>query len=370
VEARVTWETLIRPELEPMRPYQPGLRATEVRERSGLDDVLKLSSNEFPLGPVPKAIAAMSAVAPYMNRYPDGGCRALKRRIAEHWGVDERHVVVSAGSNELLRLIGQAVLRPGDEVVYAWPSFVVYPMVATMFGAVSVQVPLTSDLRHDLPAMLAAMTDRTRLVFLCNPNNPTGTIYSRREFEAFLAQLPDHVLLVLDEAYFEFVTDADYPDGLRSFDGERPIAVTRTFSKMYSLAGLRVGYGILPEPLAAAVDKVREPFNVSTVAQIAAYYSLDDQVEVSRRRKENQEQKTALYAAFQRLGIRYAVSHTNFVYFMTERPVEVFGGLLERGVIARDFGNAPALRIGVGTPSDTTATIAAFDGLVKSLGSI
>ncbi|HEX9093254.1 MAG TPA: histidinol-phosphate transaminase [Coriobacteriia bacterium] len=366
----MTWESLIRPELEPMRPYQPGLRGSEVRERSGVDEVRKLSSNEFPLGPVPRALAAINAVGPHLNRYPDGSCRALKRRIAEHWGVDARHVTVSSGSNELLRLIGQVVLRPGDEVVYAWPSFVVYPMVAQMFGAKSVPVPLTPDQRHDLPAMLAAITERTRLVYLCNPNNPTGTIYTRAEFEEFASAVPDHVLLVLDEAYFEFVTDPEYPDGLTYFDGERPVAVARTFSKMYSLAGLRVGYGILPEPLGAAVDKVREPFNVSTVAQAAAYYSLDDQAEVVRRREENQEQKTYLYSAFDRLGVRYVPSHTNFVYFMTERPVEVFQGLLEQGVIARDFGNAPALRLGVGTPSDTDATIAAFEALAERLGSV
>ncbi len=364
------WQTLIRPELEPMRPYAPGLRASEVRERSGLDEVLKLSSNEHPAGPFPAAIEAIAAIAPHLNRYPDGSCRALKKRLAAHWGVDARFLSVTNGSNELLRLIAQVVLRPGDEVVYAWPSFVVYPMVCALFNAKPVAVPLTEDLRHDLPAMLAAITDRTRLVFLCNPNNPTGTVYSRAEFDAFLAELPDHVLLVLDEAYFEFVTDADYPDGLAYFDGERPIVVARTFSKMYSLAALRVGYGFLPEPLAAAVDKVREPFNVNSVAQIAAAYSLDDQAEVVRRREENQEQKTYLYSAFDRLGIRYAPSQANFVYFMTERPVEVFEALLTHGVIARDFGNAPALRLGVGTPADTAITIAAFEAIAGQLGSI
>lgn len=364
----MSWESLIRPELEPMRPYQPGLRGSEVREKCGRDEICKLSSNEFPLGPVPKALAAIRNVAPHLNRYPDGSCRALRRRISEHWGVDAANVTVTAGSNELLRLIGQAVLRPGDEVLYAWPSFVVYPAVAQMFGAVSVPVPLTSDQRHDLPAMAAAITERTRLIYLCNPNNPTGTIYSRDEFEAFLDKVPETAMLVLDEAYFEFVTDPSYPDGLRYFDGKRPIAVARTFSKMYSLAGLRVGYGIMPEPLAEAVDKIREPFNVNTVAQVAAYYSLDDQQEVVRRREENQEQKTYLYSTFDRLGIAYAPSETNFVYFLTDRPVEVFQGLLEQGVIARGFGDAHALRLGVGTPKDTAVTISAFEALVERLG--
>jgi histidinol-phosphate aminotransferase len=366
----VDWETLIRPELGPMRPYAPGLRGSEVRERSGVERVLKLSSNEHPAGPFPVALAAIAAIAPHLNRYPDGACRALKNRLAAHWGVDEHFIAVGNGSNELLRLIAQAVLRPGDEVVYAWPSFVVYPMVAAAFNAVPVAVPLTEAQEHDLPAMLAAITDRTRLLFLCNPNNPTGTIYRREAFEAFLAAVPEHVLVVVDEAYFEFVTDGDYPDGLRYFDGERPLVVTRTFAKIYSLAGLRVGYGFLPSELGLAVDKLREPFNVNSVAQIAAAASLTDQAEVSRRREENQEQKTYLYSAFDRLGVRYVPSQTNFVYFMTQRPVEVFEALLQQGVIARDFGNAPALRLGIGTPEDTAATIAAFEDITRRSGLI
>lgn len=364
------WETLIRPELEPMRPYAPGLRGSEVRERSGVERVLKLSSNEHPAGPFPVALEAIAAVAPHLNRYPDGACRALKSRISEHLGVDEAFITVGNGSNELLRLIAQAVLRPGDEVVYAWPSFVVYPMVATMFNAKAVPVPLDADQTHDLDAMLAAVTDRTRIVFLCNPNNPTGTIVRRKAFDRFMAAVPDHVLVVLDEAYFEFVKDPEFPDGIGYFDGERPLAVLRTFSKIYSLAGLRVGYGFLPVPLAAAVDKLREPFNVNTVGQIAAAYSLGDQPEVLRRREENQEQKTYLYSCFDRLGVRFVESHTNFVYFMTEKPVEVFEALLAHGVIARDFGNAPALRLGVGEPSDTAVTVAAFEAIHEQLGSI
>ncbi|MDP2183783.1 MAG: aminotransferase class I/II-fold pyridoxal phosphate-dependent enzyme, partial [Actinomycetota bacterium] len=254
--------------------------------------------------------------------------------------------------------------------VFAWPSFVVYPMVAQLFGATGVRVPLAEGEVHDLDAMLAAITDKTRLLFLCNPNNPTGTIYHRDAFERFLARVPEHVLVVLDEAYFEFVCDERYPDGRAYFDGMRPLVVLRTFSKIYSLAGLRVGYGFLPAPLAAAAQKVREPFNVNTVAQVAAFYSLADDDEVTRRRLENQEQKTYLYSAFDRLGVTYIPSEANFVYLTTDRPVEVFEALLAEGVIARDFGTAPALRLGVGTHEDTQATIAAFEAVVDRLGSI
>jgi histidinol-phosphate aminotransferase len=366
----VVWDRIIREELADLVPYAPGLRASQVRERSGRDVVLKLSSNEYPCGPVPKVRQAIQAVLPHLNRYPDGASMALREKLAARLGVEPAEVVVGNGSNELIRLIAQAVVRSGDEVVYAWPSFVVYPMVTNLFGGVHVRVPLAEGDVHDLDAMLAAVNERTRLVFLCNPNNPTGTIYHRDTFERFLERLPEHVLLVIDEAYFEFVTDARYPDGLRYFDGIRPLAVLRTFSKMYSLAGLRVGYGIAPEPLVRAIDKVREPFNVNSVAQIAAYYALDDEAEVRRRRAENREQKTYLYSGFGRLGIRWVPSETNFVYIKTERPVEVFQALLEEGVIVRDFGNAPALRVGIGTPEDTRRTLEAFEAVVARLGSI
>ncbi len=363
-------DRLIRAELEGLTPYAPGLREDQVRERAGRDDIVKLSSNEHPAGPVPAAVAAMEAAIPELNRYPEGSAGDLRAKLAARLGVDSRHVVVGSGSNELLRLIAQVVLRPGDEVVYAWPSFVVYPMVTTYFGGVHVKVPLTPGEVHDLDAMLAAVTSRTRLLFLCNPNNPTGTIYHRAEFERFLERVPSHVLLVLDEAYFEFVTDERYPDGLRYFDGERPLAVLRTFSKVYSLAGLRVGYGIAPEPLVRAIDCVREPFNVNTLAQVAASASLDDDAEVSRRRAENQEQKTYLYSGFDRLGISFVPSEANFVYVKTGRPVEVFEALLEQGVIVRDFGNAPALRVGIGTAEDTRRTLEAFEYAVARLGSV
>jgi histidinol-phosphate aminotransferase len=364
------WDAFIRPELQGMTPYAPGLRPEQVRERSGRDDVLKLSSNEYPLGPVPAAVEAMTAALSELNRYPDGACTELRKRLGMHWHVEQEVISVSNGSNELLRLLGQALLRPGDEVVHAWPSFVVYPTVARMYGAKPVAVPLTSDLRHDLPAMLAAITPATRMVVLCNPNNPTGTIYTRSEFQSFLAAVPAHVLVVIDEAYFEFADDACYPDGLAYFDCERPLAVLRTFSKIYSLAGQRVGYGFLPEPLRAAIDKVREPFNVNSVGQAGAIASLAVQQEIVRRKHENREQKTYLYSCFDRLGIGYVPSQANFVWMKTERPVEVFEALLQEGIIVRDFGNTPALRMSMGTPDDMRAVESALERIVKRLGSI
>ena len=365
----MNWSEAVREELEGLVPYAPGLRASQVRERSGRDNILKLSSNEHPAGPVPAAVAGMSAVLGRLNRYPDGACLALREKLAARHRVSIEQVVVGNGSNELLRIIAQALLRPGDDVVFGWPSFIVYSMACQLFGATEVKVPLKDD-TYDLEAMAEAITERTRIVFLCNPNNPTGTAYGRAELEAFLAKVPDHVLVVADEAYFEFVTKSDYPDTMAYFDGERPLVVMRTFSKMYSLAGLRVGYALAPEPLALAMHKVREPFNVNTVAQVAAYYSLDDESEVRRRRAENQEQKTYLYSAFDRLGVAYAPSEANFVWIKTEKPVEVFDALLDEGIIARSFGIANALRLGVGTAEDTKVTIEAFERIADRLGGI
>ncbi len=364
------WNALINDQLEPMVAYAPGLRASEVRERSGRDVIRKLSSNENPYGPVPAALEAMEAVLTRLNVYPDGSARALRRQLSGHLGVDERNIVVGNGSNELLRVIAQCVLGPGDECVFAWPSFVVYPMVTQLMGATAVRVPLTADEVHDLDAMAAAVTDKTKLVFLCNPNNPTGTVYTRHAFAAFLDKLPSDVLVVADEAYFEYDYDPDSPDALEFFDGKRPLVVLRTFSKIYSLAGLRVGYGVMPEPLVDAVNKVREPFNVSTVAQVAAYYSLEDADEIARRAKENAEQRERLYEAFERLGVAYARSQTNFVYVPTDRPDELFEALLEHGIIVRNFGTSNAVRVGIGTPEDTTATIAAFEAAVDQLGGV
>lgn len=366
----MVWDRLIRDELKTLVPYAPGLREEQVREASGRDVILKLSSNEHPDGPFPCAVEAIERELAGLNRYPEGAASALRAKLADRHGVSPEQIAVGNGSNELLRLIAQVVLRPGDEVVYAWPSFVVYPIATTMFGATHVKVPLDSGATHDLQAMADAITDRTRLVFLCNPNNPTGTIYTRDEFDRFLARVPEHVLVVLDEAYFEFVTSPEYPDGLDYFDGERPIAVLRTFSKIYSLAGLRVGYGVMPAPLVHALDCIREPFNVNSVAQAAALASLDDQAEVARRREENQEQKTYLYSGFDRLGIGWVPSQANFVWVKTERPVEVFEALLQEGVIVRAFGTTPALRVTVGTPEDTKRTIEAFEAVVARLGSI
>jgi histidinol-phosphate aminotransferase len=365
----MSWDEIIRADLAGRAPYRPGLRASEVRERTGRERVIKLSSNEWPGGPFPSAVEAVQAVAPRLNRYPDGAARTLRKRLAERLGIDGAQVAVGSGSNELLRLIAQAVLVPGDEVVYPWPSFVVYPMVCAMFGVKGVAVPLKDGV-HDIDAMLAAVNAKTKMLFLCNPNNPTGTIYGKKAFAKVLAKVPSHVLVVADEAYFEFATDPDYPDAMASFDGERPLVVARTFSKIYALAGARVGYAAMPRQLAEAIDKVREPFNVSAPAQAAAYYSLEDDAEVGRRRATNEEQKALLYAAFDRLAVGYLPSQANFVWALTAKSAEAFEALIEEGVIVREFGAAGALRVTTPLPEDTPAVIAAFEAVSDRLGGL
>ncbi len=367
---RMTWDEMIREELGPMVPYAPGLRASEVRERTGRSSVLKLSSNEHPTGPVPSAVAAVRKAAPHLNRYPDGSSDALERRLSERLGVAREHLVIGNGSNEILRLIAQAILRPGDEVVYAWPSFVVYPMVTQMFGGISRKVPLTSGEAHDLDAIAEAIGEDTRLVFLCNPNNPTGTVYARDAFAGFLERVPEGVLVVVDEAYFEYVTDEAYPDALDFFDGERSLVVTRTFSKIHSLAGLRVGYAVVPEALASALEKIREPFNVNMLAQAAAYHSLGEETEIARRARENADVRARVTSALWESGADVIPSEANFVYVRTERPRDVFEGLLDEGVIVRDFGTAPALRIGLPEARDTDRLTAALESVTRRLGGI
>jgi len=357
----VDFGRLIRSELDALTPYTPGLRASEVKEKTGAARIVKLSSNEFSAGPVLEAVRAIEAMALHANRYPDGSARALRGRISRWLDVPRDNVVVGAGSNELIRLIAQAVLRPGDECVFAWPSFVVYPIVTQMFGATAVPIPLKADDTHDLEAMADAITERTRLVFLCNPNNPTGTIYHRIAFERFLGRLPEHVLLVVDEAYFEFVADEHYPDALRYFDSAPALCVMRTFSKIYSLASLRIGYGVVPEPIRHAIERLREPFNTSALAQAAAYYSIPEHDEIERRRAENIESRDRMCEAFDQIGLEYAASHANFVYVKTDEPQRLFEALLAEGVIVRDFGASPALRVTVGDPEETAFAITAFE---------
>jgi histidinol-phosphate aminotransferase len=362
--ARVA-ESFFKPALVGIVPYEPGKPAEEVQRELGLATVVKLASNEGPHGPFPAAQEALARGVADLNRYPDGGFYRLRHALAERHGVLPEQVAPAAGADGVVLYLSLAALDPGDEVVCGWPSFPSYVLDALKVGAVCRQVPLADD-RYDLVAMLGAITRRTKIVYVCNPNNPTGTMVTRAELDAYFERVPDHVLTVLDEAYFEYVEDPDYPDGIEEHVKRgRAVLVLRTFSKIYGLAGLRVGYGVGPAEVVTAIRKVQNAFDVTQPAQDAALASLGDEAEIARRRRLNTEGLEALGGGLAALGLRVAGPPVgNFVYGDVggdARPV--FEALLREGVIVRPlhgFGAPEALRVSVGTPEECAACLAAL----------
>ena len=312
--------------------------------------MVKLASNESPLPPFPAAIEAMSRAIIEANRYPDADCHDLKEALCRRLDVPRASLILGNGSNELLRVLASATLRPGDEAVMAIPSFIVYKEVVNLMGATPRQVPLDNH-RHDLSAMARAVNERTKLVFLCTPNNPTGTAISRREVESFLGDLPPGVLTVLDEAYSEYVEDPEAVDGLKLYKEGRFLAVFRTFSKIYGLAGCRIGYAVMEPALVEALDRVREPFNVNRIAQAGALASLESTDELDRRRRLNREERAFLRAGLDGLGVNYVPTEANFLYIQV--PVaEASEQLLSLGIIVRPFGQLDGrsqVRVTIGT---------------------
>src|SRR5881394_289283 len=277
---------VVRPAVEELTPYQPGKPVEDVQRELGLDRVVKLASNEGPFPPFPAALEAMERAALELNRYPDGGAYALRAALAERQGIAFEELVVGAGADGIIDLLAQATLDPGDDVVCGWPSFPSYVLTAAKLGAEARRVPLRAH-TYDLDGLLAAIEPRTKLVYLCHPNNPTGTANGRAELIAFLDRLPEHVLCVLDQAYFEYIDDPDYADGIELFRAGRRIVVLRTFSKIYGLAGVRVGWAVAPPDVVIATSKVRRAFDVTATAQAAALASIDDGGEIARRRELN-----------------------------------------------------------------------------------
>src|SRR4051812_3280421 len=284
---------MFRPAVDALVPYEPGKPIEEVQRELGLERVVKLASNEGPFGPFPAALEALDRTARELNRYPDGGAYRLRGALAERHGVQLEQVTVGSGADGVIDCLEQATLDPGDEIVCGWPSFPSYVIDAAKMGAEARLVPLREH-RYDLEAMLEAIGPRTKIAFLCHPNNPTGTTNTRVELDAWFERVPEHVLTVLDQAYFEYVDDPAYVDGLAYFRQGRNVLVLRTFSKIYGLAGLRVGYGIGREDVVAAIGKVRRAFDITTPAQEAALASLDDPGEIARRATANREGRLAL----------------------------------------------------------------------------
>ena len=359
------WEVFLRDNIKPVLPYQPGLREEQVRQIVQSDSIYKLSSNESPLPPYPSALEAMREKLSTLNEYPDGSCYQLVQLLSEHYNVPSEQIIVGNGSNELVDLIAMTCLEPGDNAVYCWPSFVVYRSCVQIAGAEYRELPLADDGSFDLDAMLAAIDDRTKLVFICTPNNPTGATVSTVSFEAFLEKVPGHVLVVVDAAYEEFVDDALSVRPLAYFDGQRPYVVLRTFSKAYALAGMRCGYGFAPAVLAEALSKVREPFNVNALSQVAALACLEDVDELQKRLALNTVGRQRLLECFCTLGLEALPSQANFVWVKVPDAAATFDALLKKGIIVRPFAGAEGLRVGVGDTLGVEATIEAFTDLFE-----
>jgi len=341
--------------LESIKPYVPGKPIEDVKREYGLDDVIKMASNENPVGVSPKALAAMQAALPKLNHYPDAASYEFRSALAEHFGVDMSQVAVGNGADDLILELSMAYLEDGDEVVVSRSSFPMYDVHALAMRTRLVKTPLTAELGIDLDAMADAITDRTKLVYVCNPNNPTGTIVRADEVDSFIQRVPENVIIVLDEAYFEMVDSDSFPSSLTYVrEGRKNVFVLRTFSKVYGLAGIRIGYGFAHSEVISTLFKIKPPFNVNVLAQAAGIAALDDTDFVAQSVEANKAGRQVLCCEFDRLGLSYAESHTNFVLVRIGRNAStVQQELLERGVIVRPCGGYALpeyLRISIGTP--------------------
>ena len=358
------------PHLDSLPVYVPGRPIEEVAREQGLDpsSVVKLASNENPLGPSPMALEAMRSVLSQLHLYPDGSAHRVKARLADKLGLEPGHLILGNGSNEILEFIGHALLGPGAEVVVSQYCFAVYPIVTALFGARLVTVPALEGFHADIPSMLRAITPATRAVFLANPNNPTGMLTSREDVSRLLAGVPPHVLLVMDEAYVEFLDDpVDCLSLVRS--GAMPnLFLARTFSKVFGLAGLRLGYGVGAPDVIAAFERARQPFNINSIAQAGALAALDDHEHLARTRENNRAGLARLESALRRMGIPFVPSHANFVLARVGDGAGIFAAMQRAGVIVRPMGGYGLpewIRISVGTPAENErciATLAAVHG--------
>ena len=349
----------VHPDIRSLSPYVPGKPIDELQRELGLTRVIKLASNENPLGPSPKAVAALSGAQDTLHRYPDGGAYQLRRALADRWKVTQEQVILGNGSDEIIGLLARTFLAPGDEAVMADHTFVIYKMEVTAVHGRPVIVPLV-NWTHDLESMVQAITPRTRLLFLCNPNNPTGTMVSADTVERFMARVPDDVIVVFDEAYYEYVRHPQFPDALGYVKQGRNAIVLRTFSKIYGLAGLRIGYGISTPEVIDYLNRVRPPFNANSLAQKAALAALADDDHVAKSRAVNAAGIEQVGQGLRALGLVPIPTETNFLYFDAKQDGRgVFDALLREGIIARHI-EGTMLRVTIGQPDENTAFLQAL----------
>ncbi|UOY01139.1 histidinol-phosphate transaminase [Blastococcus sp. PRF04-17] len=354
--------------VEDLPAYKPGRNPADLAREIGVERAVKLASNEVAFPPLPAVVAALAAAAGETNRYPDNGAAVLTRALADRYDVDPAQVATGCGAVTLCQELAQAYNDPGTSIAFAWRSFEMYPLLARVAAARAIQVPLVPGRpggpadTHDLEALAASVDDSTRLVFVCNPNNPTGTAVRRPELERFLDAVPDQALVVLDEAYREFVTDPDVPDGIELMRGRPNVVVLRTFSKAWGLAGLRVGYLIAEDPaVATAVRKTHVPFSVSMLAQAAAVAALASEDEVRTRCAAVTAERERLTGALRGRGVEVEDSQANFVWLpLGERTTDVAAALEARAVITRPFAGE-GIRVTVGTPEEDDVFLAALD---------
>ncbi|MCG8588182.1 MAG: histidinol-phosphate transaminase [Proteobacteria bacterium] len=354
----------VNPHIRDLAPYEPGKPIEELERELGIEGSIKLASNENPLGPSPRAAAALERAVGELNRYPDGASFVLRRSLSQRLEVRPEQLVFGCGADEVLELLAKTLLSPGDEVVHAWPSFAMYPIVAKGMGARSIQVPLDGALCHDLPAMAEAIGSRTKLVLLCNPNNPTGTSFGAEAFEEFLAAVPDGVVVAVDEAYMEYARRRDWPDALAACQRRPGTIVLRTFSKIYGLAGLRIGYGVADPELAEYLQRARHPFNVNRLAEVAAVAALEDDEHVARTRALNAEGADYLGRELAALGVETWPTDANFLLARTGPAV--YQRLLQEGVIVRPlhgFGLEDCIRVTIGLPEENERFVKALRGI-------
>jgi len=351
---------LVTANIERLRPYAPGKPIEETEREYGVKNPAKLASNENPLGPSPKAVEAMRLVTGEMNLYPDGGCYYLKERLAAHlaeFDVEPHNLIIGNGSNEVIEFIIRTFVGPDENIINGDPSFIV--------NREEIAVPLNPDLTYDLEGMAKAVNKKTKLICLANPNNPTGRTLSREQFERFLANVRDDIVICLDEAYAEYIDDPSVPDGLKYAPLRHRLVVCRTFAKIYGLAGLRIGYGVSSKELINYMDRVRPPFNVNRIAQAAALAALDDKEHVQRTREANLRGRELLQESFDRLGVKWYPSQANFILVDFERPAApIYEALLYKGFIVRpvsNYGLPNCLRVTTGTEEQNRGLIAALE---------
>lgn len=361
------WE-LANPQLRDLAVYEPGkpIEETARELRADADSIIKLASNENPLGPSPKALEAMRQALPHAHLYPDGGGYYLREALAAKLGVARENIILGSGSNEVLEFLGHAFLNRADEIITSEHAFIAYKLIAAIFGAHTIEVP-SPDLRHHLDQMLAAITPRTRLIFIANPNNPTGTLLTQAEIDAFVAALPESIVVAFDEAYFEYVDNP--PDTIQFVRERQNVIVLRTFSKIQGLASLRVGYGIAHPDLIQVLQKTRQPFNVNGLGQIAALAGLEDEEHQRTTKRITDEGRAFLEKEFAALGLEFVPSAANFVLVKVGDGMDVFKQMLERKIIVRalkGYNLAEWVRISVGTMEQNRHCIAALREVLQN----